>query len=760
MWQPVRYPTLLIVFLFTLVVNTASAQDADRPALNRWMKALENAPGDTNRIRLYLNIGKFHIFKPGELKTDLDSGEYFIRQARVLSNSLKLPHFQHESQIMEVVLTLERGNEKAGYERFSKAIAVFKAANDKSAEAALRFRYGIWLTTRGTYLAEVLQQFDKAAKLYHESGQPIQEINTLKEIASVHFDQGKINLAESELLQVLAKYRAIHYPHLQRTYNLLSTVARVKGNFDKSLKYAYLSLSSMHTSIDSNYAANYYADLARIYMEVGNNAEGIKWYKKALNTWRKRQRATFAVFITAGYISRDMIANGKAAAALSFSLNLAKELPPITDIQQACFAQNLADCFTALQHYTQAEKYYLRSLMYYKRSEMDFENSQEAQLAIGRFYLLRKSYPIAGYHLRKALNFNPQKLSTAALKETHLLLFRVDSAQGNYISSINHFKLHKQLSDSILAIRKTREIEELHIKYETDKKIKDLALLNNQNKLQQNTLRQVNIKQRYTLGVLGLLLIISGLLFNQYRLKNRNNSDLKYQKQEISEKNHSLQKLLAEREWLLKEIHHRVKNNLQIVISLLNSQSSYLDNSIALAAIKESQHRMYSISLIHQLLYQSDSLALIDINKYIVELTTYLKESFNLNHYCYFNLRIPSLFMDLNQAIPVGLILNEALTNAIKYAFSTPKYTKISITLEEDAANHYIMRVSDNGPGFPNGFDIDNCQSLGINLMIGLSNQLGGQIEFARVHDLTTVQIKFPRKLPSDDAEINSSAYN
>src|SRR5690606_36744203 len=117
--------------------------------------------------------------------------------------------------------------------------------------------------------------------------------------------------------------------------------------------------------------------------------------------------------------------------------------------------------------------------------------------------------------------------------------------------------------------------------------------------------------------------------YRNYRNKQKANSKLEQQQIVINDKNHALEHLLNEKEWILKEIHHRVKNNLQIVMSLLNTQSDYLKDKSALTAIRDSQHRVHSMSLIHQKLYQSEDMTSIPMPAYITDLTEYLKDSFD-----------------------------------------------------------------------------------------------------------------------------------
>jgi len=735
---------ILAVLLLTL--NPVKGQSLEKKAVNGLIHQLKSARHDTTRIRLLMEIGKFHVFKPGELKVDLDSAERYLNMANKISDSLQLEYWQHQGRIMSVVVAMERGNEPRGRFLFNQAIHEFRRTRDREAEADLQFRFAVWLTTRGTYTTEVLNHFGQSAKLYHALNKPSLEINVLKEIASIHFDEGKVDLAERELMDVLKRYKAIKYPRLHYTYNLLSTVSRVKGNFNKSLRYSMLSIQSMKQSGDSSSAANFYADLARIYMEIGNTEKGIAWYKWALQKWRLNQRASFGVFVAAGYVSEEMIRKGRAKEALAFTRELAKALPPISVIQRACFAQNLASSYNALQKYALAEQYYLQSLQLYSSSNMDFEVSQEAQRSVGRFYIERKSFNRAGGYLRKALKFNPQKLSAAALMDIHQMLFRVDSAQGNYLSAIDHQKKQKELNDSILDSRKTREIEELQIQYETEKRTNDLAALNNKSRLQQNKLEKANISQRYTLACIALLGIILALLYKQYKLKNRSNKDLQVQKEEISVKNTSLEKVLKDREWLLKEVHHRVKNNLQIVISLLNTQSSYLHDDSAKNALKESQHRMFSISLIHQKLYQSENLAFVNMREYIMDLTAYLKDSLNPSGSIRFQFDLFPVELDINQAIPVGLILNEAITNAIKHAFGNKKDGTVHVTFRENGDDTVSLEISDDGSGFPVEFNIHKSRSLGMNLIKGLSGQLDGAFGIRRTNERTFLLITFTPK--------------
>lgn len=203
---------------------------------------------------------------------------------------------------------------------------------------------------------------------------------------------------------------------------------------------------------------------------------------------------------------------------------------------------------------------------------------------------------------------------------------------------------------------------------------------------------------------------------------------LQIQQKEIGKKNKALEQLVDEKEWLLKEIHHRVKNNLQTVVSLLESQSSYLEND-ALMAVQSSQHRVYAMSLIHQKLYRTESPETISMSAYLPELINYLSDSFNIRQRIRFQLQIDEIELDVSQAIPLGLIFNEAITNSIKYAFPSQDKNDIIITMKTLRDNYIELIISDNGNGLPDGFQTNGSDTLGLKLMKGLTEDIGGTLQ-------------------------------
>jgi PAS domain S-box-containing protein len=217
---------------------------------------------------------------------------------------------------------------------------------------------------------------------------------------------------------------------------------------------------------------------------------------------------------------------------------------------------------------------------------------------------------------------------------------------------------------------------------------------------------------------------------------------------EIKEREKAEEKIkisLEEKELLLKEIHHRVKNNLQIVSSLLDLQSGYLKSKEDLKFIRESQNRIKSMSLIHEQLYQSKDLANINFEEYIRNLIASLLRSYAVSlDNVSFKINVKDVALDINKAIPCGLIISELVTNSLKHGFPDGKKGEINVDFHLNENNDYSLIISDNGVGIPKDFTLQTTKSLGLRLVNMLIQQLKGTIELDRDQG-TKIEIRFPK---------------
>jgi len=217
-------------------------------------------------------------------------------------------------------------------------------------------------------------------------------------------------------------------------------------------------------------------------------------------------------------------------------------------------------------------------------------------------------------------------------------------------------------------------------------------------------------------------------------------------KEDITEqklKDERLQNSLKEKELMLREIHHRVKNNLQIISSLLKLQATYITDESSLEFFRISQDRVKSMALIHQQLYRSNDLSSINFGDYLRNLTTHLFQAYGVNEG---NIRLTidakNIYIGIDTAIPCGLLINELISNSLKHAFPGNRKGKINVKMEIIEENKFSLIISDNGIGFPEDIDFRNTKSLGMQLVITLTDQIDGKIELIRGNG-TTFKITF-----------------
>lgn len=191
-----------------------------------------------------------------------------------------------------------------------------------------------------------------------------------------------------------------------------------------------------------------------------------------------------------------------------------------------------------------------------------------------------------------------------------------------------------------------------------------------------------------------------------------------------------LQKRVNEKETLLREVHHRVKNNLQTVSSLLSLQSRSIENDKMKSIIKSSQNRVISMAMVHEMLYMRDDLSKIEYRSYVQELSEYLIRSLKgSENNVKLSIDIPDVKLGIDTAIPLGLLINEAITNALKYGIIDDNKGEISIALKENGERAYTLNIGDNGAGFSEDINPKTTKSLGLKLIHNLARQLKGTIE-------------------------------
>jgi len=733
---------LLIAFVLLNTSLLSPAQPPTDKSPGELRLLLQKSRPDTNRVQWQLQLSDYYLNKPDEYKNDLDSALMLALDALHLSDSIRYTSGRYLSLGELGRIYFERRDLARGKASFTQVADFYHQTGNWQEELKWLHYFAMFLPEQDANYPEKIRIFNRMLSVSRGIKDTPGEIGTLRDIADVYLRWGKLDTAEIKLLQLLRLEQSTGTRNLHYTYDLLATISMYQGNYNKALPYALETIRHMQATHDSASASIFYNRIGSIYRELDQYENSIPWYRKALGQMQPGQMGRYTV---AGHLARAMIKTGKEKDALAMLMNLVKKDPPVALVDKEEVARSMGDCFNALHQFNLAEQYY-REMIFFEEQQSEGGNRHALEMyyIIGKFYTDRQEYQKANVYLQKALTVPGITNNFASrIKDVHLALFKVDSAAGNYLSAMQHLRTYNILNDSIFSETKSKQIAELQIQYETARREQDIKLLRNESQLERNKLQQARLARNVTLAGIFMLLAIVGLLYNRYRLKQRSNRRLEEQQKEINLKNQSLEellhekdRLLEEKEWLLKEIHHRVKNNLQIVMSLLNTQSAYIENDAALVVIRENQHRVYAMSLIHQKLYQSENVALIDIPVYISELVDYLRSSFD-THHIRFELDIAPVKLDVAQTVPMGLILNEAVTNAIKYAFPDSRSGLITVTLRPTGGHYLALTIKDNGVGLPEGMDINQTDSLGMSLMQGLSRQLEGSFLLENKHGLT-----------------------
>lgn len=312
--------------------------------------------------------------------------------------------------------------------------------------------------------------------------------------------------------------------------------------------------------------------------------------------------------------------------------------------------------------------------------------------------------------------------------ESYEKLYKAYIKIGNSRQAIKYAEKYIITKDSLFSEQKQKTIAELQTKYETEKKELEIQVLNSDNELISTRLTQNNLMRKkqmiliyFLVGGFLLVLIFIFIIYKFYRQTKRSNDKL-------TEQNLIISKQKEDKEILLKEIHHRVKNNLQIISSLLNLQTKKIEDKAMLSAMADGQNRVMAMALIHQKLYENDDISSINFMDYTSQLLNQTAglypELSNVKRKVVAN----DIELDIDTAVPLGLILSELITNAYKYAFKNLEGA-ITISLEQKEHN-YILKVHDSGPGLPHDFDLSTTSSIGLRLVRRLSRQLYGNSSY------------------------------
>ena len=706
-----------------------------------------NASGqtDTFHIARLIKDGQEYLLKQGNEKKDLDSALFYFKQALAISRSIHSEKWINTTLEWVGDTYLEGNDLVAGMACFQQIIDFYNHKGYVRKEAGAWARLGECIPHyKHDFSVEKAKCYEHARQLYHTIGDTLEELLAYKNEADAHLWLPDADLGEKELLAVVDGLRSIHYRRLHDVYDLLRAAANIKNDLVKEAFYTMEMVRSLDSADRKDSSINFgwlYATVSQTFAKLGMWDQCL-FYSRIGWEWSKY----YDTEINLSIIVDGLIHSDSAVAALDFLIQSLRKHPPVGPYDKAMASHAAVKCYTALGDFGRAEKEVIKLMAYLDTTDNFRVDTMDILLDVGEVFLLTHRYEKAdrcATRLRSLVN-----KGTSLDHQVRIALFesRADSSMGRYSEALRHFEDFHRLNDSLSGVRKAAQIQEIQVKYAVEQKDKDLRiksgdiqLLTKQNQLQQERAKRSRLYRN--LVVAGLLLLLF-LVYVRYRLKQQRNRQLEARQKEISDKNNELERLLHENEWLLKEVHHRVKNNMQVIMSLLKGQSDFLQDKTALAAVVDSEHRVYAMSLIHQKLYKSSNVSSIRMSEYIGDLVEYLRYCFDPSRRVMFDLRVDPIDLDVQQAVPVGLIINEAITNSFKYAFPFSGDDRITIRLAELEEDRIMLTIADNGRGMPAEFDPTQHNSFGMLLIDGLTEDLEGELIISRQQGML-IDIRF-----------------
>ena len=469
----------------------------------------------------------------------------------------------------------------------------------------------------------------------------------------------------------------------------LSKIYFLTGLYDSALN-VLTDLSAIYAKKnDTAGIVSTLTEKAGIYMLTGENDNAEKCYRKALKT--------------------DQLTGNQARMAKAY--------------------QNLGDLFLQEKKYDRARENYKQALTLLKKTG-DMNSAAILFFDMGNCNYLMKNYGEAIENLNNSLRIAEMRNLENLLSDIYLKFSEIYDEMGDKEVALRYYKMYYKVSKIILNKEKNRELADLFVKYETQRKDQEISVLKKDNEIKKLMIKK-NAYRFYlsiSVGILALILVV--IIYARYRAKQKANEILVEKNTLINRQKQEIEQKVKERETMLRELHHRVKNNLQTIYSMLEIQSRKLKDPEAKAVIRSNIDRVWAMALVHHKLYRDENLTQINISHYINDLTTnVLRTNRNIGRKISIKQEIGIKTLEADIAIPLGLIINELLTNAIKHAWGNAEHPEFVINIKNESGNRFSMFVRDNGPGIPVEMITKHSETFGLELISLLVKQLKGTME-------------------------------
>ena len=527
----------------------------------------------------------------------------------------------------------------------------------------------------------------------------------------------KLKHAEMVLMNALGKIPE------SETWLLLTNLGYVyerSGELGNAFEYAMKTLQVGEKYQDKKAIAMAYSDISNLFWKQGKYEKGVEYGLMSIELFEERGLYDLDFDFTLHVLGNNLVALQRNEEALVYfrrSAMIGEKYGFYNNLSDTYIA--LTELYSQIGEFENAEKSSTEALKYAELLENDFMIVRSL-LAVGKLKNQKGEFDAAIAYLQRSIRTATDDFGDMYyLGLIYLEMSKAFEGKKNIDETLRAFKKYHDLTQRVFNTEADQTISQLQTEMEVNQKESTISL-------QTEKLKRQEAIQIFTLILTGLMVFF---LFFLYRVF-------------VRRKKYSmvLEKQNKEKEFLLKEIHHRVKNNLETISSLLSLQTEQVDNTELREIMFESQNRVQSMGIIHQNLYQGENLAAIEMKNYFENLGSYIIDSFNATNRISLDCTMEPLEVDVDRAIPIGLIVNELMTNSLKYAFPEGRKGTITINLSEANARLYL-RIADNGIGIDKN-DKTKGTGFGTQLVKLLTQQLDGKMDLIS-HTGTEVVFEF-----------------
>lgn len=514
-----------------------------------------------------------------------------------------------------------------------------------------------------------------------------------------HLDAALIVLKDAE--------QKVQKQDLPLLYTQVGYVYEKKGDIMKAADFA-IKCKVIGEELNDTWAiAQAYSDLSNLYWKYSDYDKALEFGLYAVELFEELRMNSMDYDFVLYVVGNNLLKLNKYQDALRYfrhAISIGEKYGFYNNLSDINIS--LIDLYTEMNQYEAAEIAGQEAIKYATLVDNDFL-LMRCWLSLGRLKLFQGKYKDAIDLLNRSLEVaGPEFGDKFYLSRVFEHLGRAYAKSHNYKDAIDAFTVYDSLEKEVFIEVSNQRMALLQSEFDLDAKNSTIEGMEARIKKQSSTQTLITI-------ITGLLMVLLLVLYVTYQNNRKKNILLENQNEE--------------KEFLLKEIHHRVKNNLGIVSSLLDLQAEKIRDPKIVEAIKESRNRVYSMSMIHQKLYQGTNLSSIGMKEYLIELSQHILDSFGAKNRISFQYKLEDMQLDVDSAIPMGLIVNELLTNSFKHAFPKNKMGVIKITCQQLSTDRVLLEVADNGIGI---IEVDNNHGdgFGTQLIDLLIVQLDGSI--------------------------------